>query len=317
MSRQILICGGAGFIGSHIARRFVAAGDRVTVVDGLLPGTGGSVDHVADVRHAIDLRTESIESLDDLETLVGAAEVVIDAMAWTRHVAALADPLHDMRLNLSAHLMLLQAMRRRPAPLLVYLGSRSQYGRVASGEITEDSPMVPTDVQGVHKVAAESHFRNFSALDGLNVVSLRLPNCFGECQPVEGEDIGLVGGFVRSLCQGAAVKIYGEGRRRTLLYARDAADIVAAIADRPAKGFVALNVAGDDVEIGALARQLQALVGRGSVESEAMPEHIKVMDTGDAPVSDARLKALIGAPPRTDLAAALGATVTYFKEQLQ
>jgi nucleoside-diphosphate-sugar epimerase len=169
----------------------------------------------------------------------------------------------------------------------------------------------------VHKVAAETHFRNFSSLDGFNVVSLRLPNCFGESQPVSGEDIGLVGGFIRTLCQGSTVKIYGEGRRRSILYARDVAELVAAVVNRPITGFVALNVAGHDADIGELAARLQLLVGAGAVATEDMPPHIKAMDLGEAVMSDARLKALVGEPQRTDLAAALGATVTYFKEHLE
>jgi nucleoside-diphosphate-sugar epimerase len=166
-------------------------------------------------------------------------------------------------------------------------------------------------------VAAETHFRNFCALDRLNVVSLRLPNCFGERQPVSGDDIGLVGGFIRTLCQGSTVKVYGEGRRRSILYARDVAELVAAVVDRPITGFVPLNVAGHAADIGELAARLQSLVGAGAVAAEEMPPHIKAMDHGEAVVSDARLKALVGEPPRTDLNAALDATVTYFKEHLR
>ena len=244
-------------------------------------------------------------------------DVVIDAMAWTRHVAALGDPLQDMRLNLASHLTLLQAIRAQPARLLVYLGSRSQYGRMSSGVITEDTPMTPQDPQGVHKVAAESHFKNFSSLDGFNVVSLRLPNCFGESQPVAGEDIGLVGGFIRSFCLGETVKVYGEGRRRSILYARDAADIVAAVVERPVAGFVPLNVTGHDVDIRELAQRLQSLVGSGAVATEEMPAHIKAMDTGDAVIDAGRLQALIGKSARTEFSVALDATVRYFKERLQ
>ena len=316
MPRHILIFGGAGFLGSHVTRRFVAAGDRVTVVDGLLPGTGGSLDHLRDVRTTVEVRAEAIEAIADLPALVGSADVVIDAMAWTRHVAALGDPLHDMRLNLASHLTLLQALRAQPSRRLVYLGSRSQYGRVSSGVITEDTPMSPQDPQGVHKVAAETHFRNFSSLDGFDVVSLRLPNCFGEAQPVAGEDIGLVGGFIRALCRGETVKVYGGGRRRSILYARDVAGLVAAVVDQPATGFVPFNVVGDDVDIRELAVRLQTVAGSGVVADEAMPAHIKAMDTGDARIDDSRLKAFVGDLPRTDLATALESTVAYFKEQL-
>jgi nucleoside-diphosphate-sugar epimerase len=168
----------------------------------------------------------------------------------------------------------------------------------------------------VHKVAAESHFRNYAALDGFTVVSLRLPNCFGEAQPLSGEDIGLVGGFIRALCQGETVRVYGAGRRRSILYARDAAAIVTAVADRPADGFVPLNVAGDDVDIRELAMRLRTLAGTGAVEDEEMPAHVKAMDMGEARIDDAKLTAFAGRIPRTDLPAALETTVAYFKERL-
>ena len=176
--------------------------------------------------------------------------------------------------------------------------------------------MLPQDPQGVHKLAAETHFRNFSSLDGFHVVSLRLPNCFGEAQPVSGEDIGLVGGFIRALCRGETVKVYGGGRRRSILYAQDLARIVAAVADRPVTGFLPLNVSGDDVDIRELAVRLQALAGSGAVADEVMPAHIQAMDSGDARIDDSRLKAFAGELPRTDLPAALDATVAYFKECL-
>jgi len=311
--RQALICGGAGFLGSHVARRFVAAGDRVTVVDGIVPGTGGSLDHLADIRDAIDLRLAPVEAVDDLRGLVGSADVVVDAMAWTRHLAAVQDPLQDMRLNLASHLKLVEALRGQGPRLVIYLGSRSQYGRLAARVVTEDEPLTPQDPQGVHKVAAESHFRNYAALDGYHVVSLRLPNCFGECQPVAGEDIGLIGGFIRTLCQGGIVKVYGEGRRRAILYARDAAEIVARVASRTVRGFTPLNVAGCDVDIRSVAVRLQALVGAGEVVDAVMPPEIAAIDAGSATIDESRLRALIGDPPQSDLEGALRRTLEYFR----
>ena len=316
MARQVLICGGAGFLGSHIARRFVAAGDRVTVVDGLVLGTGGSLDHLSDIRPAIELLIAPIESVDDLRVQVGSADLIVDAMAWTRHLAALHDPRQDMRLNLAPHLTLIEALRGQGPRLVIYLGSRSQYGRMAARVVTEDEPMTPQDPQGVHKVAAESHFRNYAALDGYHVVSLRLPNCFGECQPVSGEDIGLVGGFIRTLCQDGTVTVYGEGRRRAMLYARDAAEIVALVADRSVTGFTPLNVAGRDIDIRDLAMRLQTLVGAGAIkEEDVMPAEIAAIDPGDQTIDDSRLRALVGQPPQSDLNEALQRTVGYFTER--
>jgi nucleoside-diphosphate-sugar epimerase len=176
--------------------------------------------------------------------------------------------------------------------------------------------MAPQDPQGVHKAAAEFHFRNYAALDGFHVVSLRLPNCFGEGQPVTGEDIGLVGGFIRTLCQGGTVTVYGEGRRRAMLYARDAAEIVERVAGRRVTGFVPLNVAGRDVDIRELAERLRALVGAGAVADATMPPEIAAIEPGAATIDDRRLRAVIGEPPESDLDDALRRTVGYFTERL-
>jgi UDP-glucose 4-epimerase len=316
LAKHVLICGGAGFLGSHVARRFVAAGDRVTVVDALVPGTGGSLDNLADIRGAIDVRAVPVDAVDDLPALVASAGVIVDAMAWTRHLAALQDPVQDMRLNLAPHLTLIQALRGQGPRLVIYLGSRSQYGRMPARVVTEDQPMTPQDPQGVHKVAAESHFRNYAGLDGYHVVSLRLPNCFGEGQPVSGEDIGLVGGFIRTLCHGGTVTVYGEGRRRALLYARDAAEIVVRVADRSVTGFVPLNVAGRDVDIRDLATQLRALIGAGDIVDSVMPAEIAAIEPGGGTIDESRLRALVGEPPRSDLSDALRRTVGYFTEHL-
>ena len=231
----MLICGGAGFLGSHVARRFVAAGDRHRRRRDR-PRDWRIARPPDHIRHAIDLRTAPIEAVDDLRALVGSADVIVDAMAWTRHLAALQDPLQDMRLNLAPHLALVGALRGQGPRLVVYLGSRSQYGRMAARVVTEDEPMTPRIRRACIKWPPRVISEHYAALDGYHVVSLRFPNCFGEGQPVSGEDIGLIGGFIRTLCQGGTVKVYGEGRRRAILYARDAAGIVARIASRTVRG---------------------------------------------------------------------------------
>jgi UDP-glucose 4-epimerase len=316
LAKQVLLLGGAGFLGSHVARRFAAAGDRVCVVDGLISGTGGSLDNLAGIHQAIELRTSPIEALDDLPSLAGSADVIVDAMAWTRHVAGQHDPLQDMRLNLASHLTLIQALRRQPPRLVIYLASRSQYGRPAGPIVMENDSMAPLDPQGVHKAAAETHFKNYAALDGYHVVSVRLPNCFGEHQPITGEEIGLVGGFIRTLCRGGTVTVYGSGRRRALLYAPDAAEIVMRVANRSVSGFMALNVAGQDVDIRDLALQLWTLIGSGNVVDDVMPPEIAALEPGAAVFDQSRLRALIGETPLVALDEALRRTVAYFRERL-
>lgn len=316
MSRRIVVFGGAGFIGSRIVAAFVERGDDVVVVDGLMADAGGDEAHLASVRTAIEFRPTAIEDLTDLDAVVRGASLIVDCMAWTRHVAAFDQPLYDLQLNLASHLRLIQAVRGVPGARVLYLGSRGEYGRPAGPRITEETALDPRDVQSVHKVAADQHYRLFAELTGIGVISLRIPNCFGPGQPVVGKDIGLVGDWIRSALSGTPIVLYGTGRRRALLYSDDAASVVSRLSDQPFTGYRALNLAGRDVDLVDLAEKIVAISGQGSVTHEPMPHEVAVMDIGGAVFDDSALRQVLGDLPEADLDRALRATINYFKERL-
>lgn len=309
-----VVLGGAGFLGSHIVRRLIAEGVPVAVIDGLVARTGGRWEHLEDLTPTVHLIAAPVEELDGLDEILGDYELVIDCMGWTGHRAALDDPLYDLRVNAESHLHLVPHLR--PRQQVIYLGSRSQYGRYFDREITEDTPMAPVDIQGIHKLAAESYYRVYAGLRGLRVVSLRLPNCFGPGQPVAGADIGLVGGFIRTLLAGGTVEVYGAKRRRVLVYAADLAEVVARLAKARFEGFVPINCTGHMVPIEELVGLLIEITGSGNCRLEPLPPDLQQIDVGDAPISDQRLQAMIGPSPRTDLRRGLEATVAYFRTHL-
>ncbi len=306
---QALVLGGAGFLGSHIARRFVRAGWRVVVIDGILERTGADRTRVADLEGHLEFVARRVEEVPGLDRLLASSSVVVDSMAWTRHREGMADPVYDLQLNLAAHVSVVAAMASGGPARLVYLGSRGQYGQVHGGSITETTPQVPVDVQGIHKVAAESHFRVCAARRGLDLISLRLPNCFGPGQPLDGPDVGLLAGFLRDLLDRRTVEVYGEQRMRHLAYALDVAEIVWRLSSASVRGFTPLNYAGHRVAVGGLAHMLAETVGGGRVAYAAMPDDLARTDMGDALIVDAALRDRVGALPCTPLDDALAATV--------
>lgn len=311
--QAVLVLGGAGFIGSHIADRFQQEGWAVTVLDGLLAKTGGRTENVAALIGKINFVSTPIESTPNLSDLINQADVIVDAMAWTAHTLALKDPLYDMRLNVESHLHLIQELADHPAKRVLYLGSRGQYGNPKTAEITEDTPMAPEDVQGTHKLSAESAFRIFSKASGMNVVSLRFGNCYGPRQMADGADLGLVGNFVRDLLEGRTISLFGGGRFRNIIYVKDVADVVFKLATASTTGFQAFNLAGERMTIGELVKTLIAVMGKGAVEEKPMPEEIKAMDIGNAVFSEAKLKKFLGVWQATPLKTGLADTIHYFR----
>jgi UDP-glucose 4-epimerase len=124
---HILIAGGAGFIGSHIAEKLILSGHEVVILDGILAKTSGSPDNLTHLQ-GLRLISESVESCQSLPQHLEQAEIVIDCMGWTRHLLALKNPLYDLQLNVSSHLALMSALKNSSCKRVIYLGSRGQIG---------------------------------------------------------------------------------------------------------------------------------------------------------------------------------------------
>ncbi len=315
MVPRVLILGGAGFVGSNLARFFDGRGYAVTIVDGFFPQTGGRRENLAGLSDRTTVFASAIERLSNLPALLNDTSLVIDCMAWTMHRLALRDPLFDCACNVQSHLHLLTRIPEGFPTPVVYLGSRGQYGKPNTSIIDEQTPMVPEDVQGVHKTAADHHFRVFAKLKHLNVISVRFPNCYGPNQPRTGEDIGLIGGFIRDALQGKAIVVYGSHGRRSLLFVEDLCEVVQRLSQAGLKGFAAFNVAGHEMAVRELAERVVKIAGRGGVRCEEPPQEIKALDLGQSAFSDEALGRVIGPIPRADFSRSLGLTIEYFREQ--
>ena len=313
---RILVPGGAGFIGSHLAAAFAAAGHQVTVIDGLLPRAGADRRHLEPLLRAIRFIEQPIEDVANLGELICKFDTVIDCMGWACHLLAVQDPGYDARLNLASHRALLQSVRTGRNPAFVYLGTRSQYGRPRLDRIAESCALEPVDIQGIHKAAAEHYYRFFAARYNLTVVSLRVPNCIGPNQLIEGPDIGLFGGFARDLLGDKTVTVYGSGRSRAVIDVRDLVTIVRKIVAAPHTGFEAYNVPGQRVPLDVAARLLRDQAGSGEVRQAPLPEEIAQIDMGEADADCSKLHSLIGEFPLTPLEETFRALVDYFREAL-
>jgi nucleoside-diphosphate-sugar epimerase len=147
------------------------------------------------------------------------------------------------------------------------------------------------------------------------VISLRIPNCFGPHQPFDGEDVGLVGNFIRDLLGHKTIDLFRGNRWRTILYVKDLAQVVFRLSQKPSRGFRPFVLAGIRIRIEQLVKTLIRTMGIGSYTIKAMPKKIKAIEMGNAVVDDSELKVFIGGIQTTDLVTGLKQTINYFRDR--
>ena len=313
---SVLILGAAGFIGSNLTELFHKSGYSVIAIDGCLENTAGDKKHLAAYIDDITFIEKRIEEIDDLDKIVRSVDIIIDSMAWTSHLLAIENPMYDLELNAKSHLHLIMRIPESCRVKIIYLASSSQYGNPDVGMIDESTPMVPEDIQGIHKLAGESYYRVYSKLKNLDVISIRFPNCYGKNQPIKGPDVGLIGGFIKDAINGKSINIFGNGRRRNVIYVNDLVDDIFRLSELKLRGFNAINVTGGAVSILDLAKDIVSIIGKGVVVEEGMNDMIKAIDTGNTRISDIQINKLLGQRIRTDYTTSLNATINYYRENM-
>ncbi|HTC23107.1 MAG TPA: NAD-dependent epimerase/dehydratase family protein [Gemmatimonadales bacterium] len=219
MSRRVLVTGGAGFIGSHIAEAFLAQGWEVTVLDDLSRGNERNIPKGARFVRA-DIRSDEAR-----KTLAEGHYDVLDHHAAQIDVRVSVDqPAHDAAINLVGFVNLLEGAAAGGVKRVVFASS----GGVVYGETTvfptpETDGKRPVSPYGVSKLAGEHYLRALGLLSGFEGVALRYANVFGPRQDPKSE-AGVVSIFVSRVLAGRPLTVFGDGRQtRDYVFVRDVA----------------------------------------------------------------------------------------------
>ena len=254
---KVLITGGAGFIGSHVADAYLDAGHDVVIVDNLATGNTENIPNKAKF-YLLDVGSRELEKVFELEK----PEIVNHHAAQISVTVSTRDPIQDAQVNALGLLNLLGTAVRHSIKKLIYVSTGGAiYGDTENMPTPEEHPPQPISPYGIHKFLGEQYLRFYAEQHGLNYTVLRYANVYGPRQNPLGE-AGVVSIFINTLLKGETPTIFAypedpEGMLRDYVYVEDVAKANLLAADRGAGQLINIGT-GVTTTTGALYQTISS-----------------------------------------------------------
>jgi len=303
---KVLVTGGAGFIGSHVADLFLENGYEVHVVDDLSSGKRANVPAKARF-HEIGLNTPEFARL----VREGKFDVVAHLAGQVDVRKSVADPVNDATINILGTLNLMEAVRVSKAKTRIVFTSTGGvlYGDFNTPPNAEIYPKDPESPYAISKLSIELYLAYYGRVHGLEVVSVRFGNVYGPRQDPHGE-AGVVAIFTERLLANQPPTINGDGKQtRDYVFVGDVVRANLAALERPFVGSVNIGT-GIETDVNRLAEILLAASGSRSKLEHGPP---KSGEQRRSVVDHRRATAELGWRPEISLEDGLKQTVEWFR----
>ena len=309
---QVIVTGGAGFIGSTLTDRLLADGHSVAVIDNL---ASGNLDNLTGARasygdalafHEFDVRDHG---LGDLMASI-QPEVVFHLAAQADVRVSVARPLFDAEVNVLGGLNVIESARLAGARKVVVASSGGTiYGEPAPEAlpVDESHPQHPVSPYGVAKKVTDDYLFAFGVLHGLEHASMALANVYGPRQDPHGE-AGVVAIFAGRLLAGDPCTVFGDGRQtRDFVFVNDVVDAFCRAAE---SGAGVYNI-GTGVET-SVNELYSAMAQAAGVDSPAVHAEARVGELSRSSLDPGRAVRELGWSPATSLADGTAAVLEWF-----
>ena len=266
--KKALVTGGAGFIGSHLVERLVRDDYKVVVIDDL---SLGREENLSSVKSKIQFYKKSIcEDLDDIFEKE-KFDCIFHVAALPRVQFSIAQPITTHKVNVNGTLNLLNLCKKYNVKRFIFSSSSSVYGEQKNMPLREEMETKPISPYALHKLIGEYYCQLFNLLYGIETISLRYFNVFGERQSAEGGYACLIPKFSKMFLSGTKPIINGDGEQtRDFTYVGDVvyANILASKTQNKKSFGNAFNIGnGENKSVNYITKKIKDILG---VNLEAM-----------------------------------------------
>jgi UDP-glucose 4-epimerase len=316
-NKNILITGGLGFIGSNLAITLVHYGARVTVVDAMTPGLGGNLFNISPVRDDIVINYSDVRDRNCMNYLVREKDYIFHLAGQNDHVLSQRDPFPDLELNIMGTATVLEACRHynRDA-VIVYIGTRGEYGSVRKLPVSEEDQLLPDSIYGFSNHTAQKLCELYARTYGLKTVALRLTNVYGERAQMRHDRFGVANWFIRLALDNDTIKVFGDGSiLRDFTYVGDVVDALMRAA-------LSESACGDVINIGhpnpvsflEYAKMVIEIANSGRWEFAPFTPERASQNPGDFYTDNRKAMKMLGWEPSTSLEDGLRRTIEYYRK---
>ena len=275
---EILVTGGAGFIGSHIVDRLLDEGFKVRVLDNLSTGEKKNL-AAHQTKKSFQLIEGDIRNFDLVKKTVKGVDAVIHEAALVSVTRSIENPLLSHEINVTGTVNLLKACVDAHVKRFIYASSCAVYGDTETLPNNENLTPKPLSPYAADKLAAEKYAKKFHNVHGLETVSLRYFNVYGPRQKY-GPYSGVISIFINCLLENKPPTIYGDGEQtRDFINVKDVVEAnMLALSKRKAVGEVFNISTGEATTLNKITETIQKIMGKTDlkpVHAEPRPGDIK------------------------------------------
>jgi len=315
--KRVLITGGLGMIGSTLAHKLVPLGARVTLADARIEPYGANLFNIATIQEQVHLSLTDIRDRESMKWLVRDQDIIFNLAAQVSHNDSIENPLLDAEINYLGHLNVVENLRKyNPTAVVVFSGSRLQFGRIESNPVDESHPLNPRTPYALHKTAAEKMYQFYREMYGIPCVLFRIANPYGPRSQMKHSKYCIINWFLRLAMENQTIKIFGDGEQlRDYIYVDDLADALLLAAITPACHGQIYNVgSGVGTKFREMADAIVSTVGHGKAEYVPWPKDYINVETGDHITNINKLRSVIDWTPRVDLRRGIQQTFAYYQQ---
>ena len=265
---KALVTGGAGFIGSNLAKELLDQNWQVSIIDNFESGKMSNIPSGATVIQT-DLRYK--ENRETIFSALRGVDYVFHLAALPRVQPSIDNPIEYHDSNVNATLNMLNLAEEAGVKRFVFSSTSAVYGNANQFPTSETADIDPLSPYGLHKLIGENYCKLFSKIYDIETVSLRYFNVFGDKMPLEGAYTLVMGVFAEQLRNGLPMTIRGDGeQRRDFIHVKDVAqaNILAATSKKVGKGECINIGSGQNKSVNEIAN----LMGKNKVNVDPVIE---------------------------------------------